>query len=79
MKNTGVCASIRPLVMKKHTISFRCPIELCEEVDSLCKQNGMVRSDFIIQALQLLLDSLAEHGITSSGKLPASAESANEQ
>lgn len=63
--------------MKKHTISFRCPIEICEEVDSLCKQNGMVRSDFIIQALQRLLDSLAEHGITSSEALRSHSESEN--
>ena len=59
--------------MKTRTISFRCPDDLLEEMESLCRYNRIDRSGFIVQALQGMLTGLARQGIVEQqAELPPS-------
>ena len=49
--------------MKTRTISFRCPDDLLEEMEILCRYNRIDRSGFIVQALQGMLQGLARQGV----------------
>lgn len=49
--------------MKTRTISFRCPEELIQEMEILCKHNMIDRSGFIVQAMQSMLAGLTNQGI----------------
>jgi hypothetical protein len=49
--------------MKTRTISFRCPDDLLEEMEILCRYNRIDRSGFIVQALQGMLSGLARQGV----------------
>ena len=49
--------------MNTRTISFRCPDDLLEEMEILCRYNRIDRSGFIVQALQGMLQGLARQGV----------------
>lgn len=60
--------------MKTRTISFRCPDDLLDEMEILCRYNRIDRSGFIVQALQGMLNGLARQGIVEAQpELPPSA------
>ena len=49
--------------MNTRTRSFRCPDDLLEEMEILCRYNRIDRSGFIVQALQGMLNGLARQGV----------------
>ncbi len=51
------------MTMKTRTISFRCPDDLLQEMEILCQYNRVDRSGFIVQALQSMLNGLAQQGV----------------
>ena len=60
--------------MKTRTIAFRCPDDLLDEMEILCRYNRIDRSGFIVQALQGMLNGLARQGIVEAQPgLPPSA------
>ncbi len=60
--------------MKTRTISFRCPDDLLDEMEILCRYNRIDRSGFIVQALQGMLNGLARQGIVEQqAELPPCA------
>lgn len=49
--------------MDKKVISFRCPSELVNELDSICTENYMERSNAIVIALHQFTHQLADMGL----------------
>ena len=45
---------------KSRVISFRCPEDVFREVEVLCEHSRADRSDFIVKALQSLINHLAD-------------------
>ena len=60
--------------MKTQTISFRCPTDILEEMETLCDHNHMDRTTFIVQAVQSLMTSLAAQGVSVAQSTAAAAK-----
>ena len=52
--------------MKTKTISVRCPEEVIQKIDKLCRRRRVDRSSYILQALKSMFTGLEEQSVSET-------------